>query len=516
MSHYIRHQGLMRPGDRVGVAVSGGADSVALLRLLLEARAELGIVLSVVHFNHKIRGADADQDEQFVRGLARGLQLEFYCDSFDTPAHARFRNLSLEAAARDLRYAFFRRLLSSPGTAAGSQSSESDSHGERPGPATVGLDRVATAHTRDDQAETVLLRFMRGAGTRGLAGIYPKFLVSSPQFLEKTGPAPSSSRSSAQTTGGGPAVVRPLLEIARAELRTYLEQQGQPWREDATNRDVSYARNRLRHELMPLLTREYNPALAEVLSDMAEIARAEEEYWDCEVRQRMPKVAGPARFGERPSAIFVERLRAEPAAMQRRLVRAFAEQHGLRLEFRHVQELLAMARAEASAAEARIELPQGWQAVRQEGELWFRGRSEPAELTAAYDFALPPGRQVEVAGRKIRAILVSGQVSSPGEGARSTSATRVLLDAALAERNLRVRNWRPGDRYWPAHTKEPKKLKELLQARHIPRGYKAVWPVVVNGEEIVWVPGFAAPERFQVQLGSTEALLLEEAPLRER
>jgi tRNA(Ile)-lysidine synthase len=375
----------------------------------------------------------------------------------------------------------------------------------------VGLDRVATAHTRDDQAETVLLRLMRGAGTRGLAGIYPRFLVSSPQFLEKTGPAagppPSSLRDS--MTRGGPAVVRPLLEITRAELRTYLEQQNQPWREDATNRDVSYARNRLRHELMPLLTREYNPALAEVLSDLAEIARGEEEYWDCEVRQRMPKVSGRA-VGERPATIFVERLLVEPAAMQRRLMRAFAEQHRLRLEFRHVEELLAMARAEGSAAEVRIELPQGWEAVRQESELWFRIRSEPAEQTTAYDFALPPGRQVEVAGRKIRAILVSGQVSSAGEAAGSASPTRVLLDAALAERSLRVRNWRPGDRYWPAHTKEPKKLKELLQARHIPRAYKTIWPVVVGGDDIVWVPGFAVPERFQVQPGNTEALLLEE------
>lgn len=547
MINYIRRQGLMRPGDRVGVAVSGGADSVALLRLLLEARGELGIVLSVVHFNHKIRGAEADQDEKFVRGLARGLQLEFYCERFDTPAHARFRNMSLEAAARDLRYAFFRRLLTSRArTVASSQSSESESGSAAPGSAMVGLDRVATAHTRDDQAETVLLRLMRGAGTRGLAGIYPKFLVSSPQFLEKTGPAASSPSGSPEaTSGGGPAVVRPLLEITRAELRTYLEQQGQPWREDVTNRDVSYARNRLRHELIPLLTREYNPALAEVLSDMAEIARGEEEYWDCEVRQRMPKVAGRA-VGERPATIFVERLLAETAAMQRRLLRAFAEQHGLRLEFRHVEELLAIARAEASAAEIRAELPQGWEAVRQEGELWFRIRSEQAEQKAAYDFALPAGRQVEVAGRKIRAILVSGQVSSAGEAGGSASVTRVLLDAALMERNLRVRNWRPGDRYWPAHTKEPKKLKELLQARHIPRAYKAIWPVVVSGmaagspapgspprpgfgrggvavrpdlgrdgvqEEIVWVPGFAAPERFQVQPESTEALLLEEAPL---
>jgi tRNA(Ile)-lysidine synthase len=181
--NYIRKHALMRPGDRVGVAVSGGADSVALLRLLLEARAELGIVLSVVHFNHKIRGADADADEQFVRDLARGFDLQFHCDSGDTPACAREHKLSLEAAARKLRYAFFARLTA-----------DSSVH------------RVATAHTRDDQAETVLMRFLRGSGTRGLAGIHPEL----------------------RSANG--AVVRPLLDIARDELRAYLHSLGQSWR----------------------------------------------------------------------------------------------------------------------------------------------------------------------------------------------------------------------------------------------------------------------------------------------
>src|SRR5689334_18758621 len=149
MLAYIRRHGLMRPGDRVGVAVSGGADSVALLRLLLEARAELGVVLSVVHFNHKIRGAEADADEQFVRELAGQHGLEFHCDSDDVPAFAEENKLSLEDAARRLRYFFFDRLTG-------------DS-----------VDRVATAHTRNDQAETVLMRLLRGSGTKGLAGVYP-------------------------------------------------------------------------------------------------------------------------------------------------------------------------------------------------------------------------------------------------------------------------------------------------------------------------------------------------------
>ena len=262
----------------MAVAVSGGADSVALLRLLLEARAELGIVLSVVHFHHQIRGADASADERFVRQLALGFDLDFRRDSADTPAYARARQLSLEAAARSLRYAFFDRLC-------------------------VGntVQRVATAHTRDDQAETVLMRLLRGSGTKGLAGIYP-------------------------AVGEPPRIVRPLLEISRAELRAWLEQLGQPWREDATNLDLGFTRNRLRHEIVPLL-RQLNPSLDETLGATAEIARAEEDAWSEQVRCLLPKLARSSA-GERQTSLQLALLQAQPLALQRRLVRAIAQQHG--------------------------------------------------------------------------------------------------------------------------------------------------------------------------------------------
>ena len=159
VTRYIRRHKLLNPGDRVGVAVSGGADSVALLRLLLELRTELGVVLSVVHFNHKLRGTQADDDEQFVADLASQNKLEFRSESRDVRAYAAAKHLSVETAAREMRYQFFRRLLL-----------------ERR------ANRVATAHTVDDQAETVLLRVVRGAGTRGLAGIYPQLSVVSSRF----------------------------------------------------------------------------------------------------------------------------------------------------------------------------------------------------------------------------------------------------------------------------------------------------------------------------------------------
>ena len=214
VTRYIRHRKLLHPGDRVGVAVSGGADSVALLRLFLELRAELGVVLSVVHFDHKLRGAESDADQQFVADLASQNKLDFHCESGDVARYSTAKRLSLETAAREMRYGFFKRLLL---------------EGR--------MTRVATAHTLHDQAETVLLRIIRGAGTRGLAGIYPWLSVSSSQFS-------ACNRSAIEHREQACAsIVRPLLGVRRSEVEAYLASLGQSWREDSSNRDLRHARN---------------------------------------------------------------------------------------------------------------------------------------------------------------------------------------------------------------------------------------------------------------------------------
>ncbi|MBV8207385.1 MAG: tRNA lysidine(34) synthetase TilS, partial [Acidobacteria bacterium] len=194
--HCIRRHEFIRPGDRVGVAVSGGADSVALLRLLLELRSRLGVVVLALHVNHGLRGAESALDQALVTGLAAQLGVEAQVRTVDCRGCARQYGLSLEAAGRRLRYAAFAEIASE-----------------------CRLDCVATGHTLDDQAETVLLKLLRGAWTRGLAGIYPS--------VQKS----------------GFRIVRPLLGIRRAELRQYLEALGQGWREDSTNADPAYLRN---------------------------------------------------------------------------------------------------------------------------------------------------------------------------------------------------------------------------------------------------------------------------------
>ncbi len=472
---YIRRQPMMRAGDRVGLAVSGGGDSVALLRLMLELRDELGVVLAVVHFNHKIRGSDGDEDQGFVAALAGAHHLEFYSDSADAPRFARERHLSLEAAGRQLRYEFFRRLLAGP------------------------LASIATAHTMDDQAETVLLRLIRGAGTRGLAGIFPQLPVvasSSPRLSWRTSP-PAVADAPAGAAPLPGAVVRPLLSTRRSELRDYLRGLGQPWREDASNFDLKHTRNRLRQELLPFIERQFNPSVVPVLAEMAEIARAEEDYWRTETLKLLPS-SGDSRLD-------TPMLRSLPLALQRRLVREFAAAHRLNLEFQHVERLLDTARTLQPLESKELELPDVV-AIFTGKELKLQSRSQSHGDRAGYEYRLGVPGEVRIAelGKLLKVSLV------PAERVCSGYNEAHLLDLRRLAPELVVRNWQPGDRFWPAHARSPKKLKELLLRRRIQQPERALWPVVVSAGAIIWVPGLGAATEFQAGPGCREVAVIEE------
>lgn len=296
---------LLRPGLRLGVAVSGGADSVALLRALIEAAPEIGLVLSVVHVHHGIRGPEADADAAFVAELATRHGLDLHRHDVDTPAAAQANRESLEEAARNLRYGCFRSLLDA---------------GE--------ADAIATAHTLDDQAETVLHKFLRGAWTEGLSGIHP--IVTQPRG----------------------AILRPFLGARRSEIEVWLRILGQTWREDASNADTAFTRNRLRHKLLPVLA-VYNPQIYTQLANLATLARDEESYWQSELARMLPPLllpGKPVRGGGRATsthpdetsvALEIERLPQSPA-LRRRILRAAARQLGVALNFDQTERVLAM------------------------------------------------------------------------------------------------------------------------------------------------------------------------------
>jgi tRNA(Ile)-lysidine synthase len=475
LSKTIRKRESIRAGDRVAAAVSGGSDSVGLLGLLVELREELGIVLSVAHVNHKLRGEESDEDERFVANLARERGLELHC--CDAPISAKSRaaiglgaGSGIEAAARELRYEFFRRLVQ---------------EGR--------VNRIATAHTLDDQAETLLLRIFRGTGIRGLAAIHPRIV------FEEEG----------RQIG---EVIRPLLGVRRAEVLEFLRERGRNWREDSSNQDVSFLRNRVRHKLLPLVREEFGEAAIEHMSELAEIARAEEEHWECGHPEIRAQVGGATEPGWAAS-LQVALLMALPLAAQRRLVRAWLEANApeLGISFRLIEETIELAQGPAGG---RVELAAGLRLRRGRLELILenaigRGSSEATnERGEARDYeyllAVPGVLRIRERGTRVEACVVD--VRDVGEGERGQ-----LLDAEKIPKEVVIRNWRAGDRYWPAHTAAPRKVKELLSDRHVTGTEKKSWPVAIaESGELVWMRGFAVPAAFRAREEATKAIWIRE------
>ena len=320
-----------RAGLRVGVAVSGGGDSVALLTLLVELRAKLGIAISAVHFNHKLRGKASDADEKFVAALAEKFGATLHIGRADVAGKAKREKANLEDAARRARYEFFERL------------------------AEQGLvDVVATAHSMDDQAETVLAHILRGTGIAGLAAIHP--------------------------VAGH--VVRPLLGFRREELRKYLRSKRQPWREDATNRDTARTRARMREKLLPLLEKQFNPAAIEHLAALAERAREQASFVDELADQifhtRVTLVDGTARIGLAEILAPLGLTHAESSSvLQAKLIQKIADQVRQRrgqILALHIESIVALAKTGEPGK--RLQLPGGIDVLRERDALLFQARRE--------------------------------------------------------------------------------------------------------------------------------------------
>ncbi|HYL35275.1 MAG TPA: tRNA lysidine(34) synthetase TilS [Bryobacteraceae bacterium] len=429
---------MFRAGDRVGVAVSGGADSVFLLHALHELVSTWNLQLSVVHLDHGIRGEASVADAEFVQRMAESFALPFHLQRADLRAVAD----NLEQAARHARQAFYQDLLAS------------------------GLaDRIATGHTRSDQAETVLYRLLRGASLAGLAGILP---------VTKEG------------------LVRPLLQLTRAEIEGWLCERGLEWREDETNQDRSYARNRLRHEILPLLREGFNPRLDEALANLATLAQDEERYWQGQLDQR-PAPVSP------PPILNASELAGLPRALARRLIRrAIGRAKGdlRQIEFAHVERILDM--AASSEGHDRVQIPA--LDVFRSFE-WIRFIGPEAAGGPKRDFSLPlqaPG-SVELPDGSTRITL---QVLEKAEATEACVTVGNELDwqrlRSLHETGcgLELRSWRPGDQYRPIGLSKEQKIKVLFQEGRIPLWERRNWPIITYNGVILWARRFGAAAEF--------------------
>jgi tRNA(Ile)-lysidine synthase len=470
----IRRHGLIQTGDRVLVAVSGGADSVALLLVLRELAAEDGFdIPAVAHLNHQLRGADADEDEAFCLRLAEACGLPFEIERANVAGIAGAGGMSFEHAAHVARYEFFARAAERRGASA-----------------------VAVAHTRDDQAETFLLRLVRGAGPRGLGGMHPRSGI----------------------------VVRPFLEATRPEIREFLAAQGVGFREDASNSDLAIPRNRIRHELIPYLQQRFSPGIVDVLDREAAIARDDSEFLD-----RAASRAARSLVVATPEGVEIdlERLLLEPPAIARRIVRdaQHAASGGQFGGFTAVEAVLTYAVSNVSGP---LDLP-GHRVNRRGATLVLTrshspqrskrrgGTSAPQHsLEFTYELDVPGQVRVPEAACAISAAaesLVSGELAA----ARWSLASRgdeVVVEARRLAGPLIVRNRRPGDKFRPLGLRGRKKLQDFFVDAKVRRSERDTIPLVVDKKgQIVWVTGHAVAEEFRVTDRTRAVVILKRLPV---
>jgi tRNA(Ile)-lysidine synthase len=460
----IEKQDLLRAGERVGVAVSGGADSVALLLLLVELR-KLGVVLSVVHFNHKLRGKHSEGDEKFAAKLAEKYELAFHGGNADVAARAKRDKKNLEDTARQSRYQFFTALIEG-------------GH----------LDKVAVAHTADDQAETVLAHILRGTGITGLGGIHPRV----------------------------GKIVRPLLGVRRAELRAYLKSKKQTWREDASNRDTTRMRARIRKKLMPVLEKQFQPAVVEHLGTLAELAREDEAFLDALVTERMRACVEKDR---RRRKISIGDLAAKKkkdfntedtentedtkksVGISRRMVRRIVGELKPRegqLNAAHVGSILELAQTGENGK--CLQLPGGVQVRREHDSLVFcvagggvKSR-ESAPLEFEHNIKLD-GLTANVSVPELSCVFRFRVIDWPAKRG-DTIEKGYVLDRDALQSPLVLRNWRPGDKLRPCGHRSAHKLKRLLNEKRVSRWEREGWPVLTSGEALVWTRGFPVAAEF--------------------
>jgi len=478
----IETRGLFRAGQRVGVAVSGGADSVALLLLMVQLRKQLGVVLSVVHFNHKLRGKYSEEDEKFCAKLAAKYKLSFHAGRADIGGEAKRKKANLEDTARRARYEFFEALVK-------------DGR----------VDKVAVAHTADDQAETVLAHILRGTGLAGLGGIHPRV----------------------------GHVMRPLLGVRRGELRAYLKSKKQTWREDATNRDTTRMRARIRKKLMPILEKQFHAAVVEHLATLAELAREDEAFLEALVNERMrtcvEKGAGrtkisigdllPSKKKDFTTEV-TENTEKEGTnlALSRRMVRRMVGELKPRagqLTAAHVGSILDLAQGGENGK--RLHMPGGLLVRREQGSLIFciagaraGGKSEKSvEFERAVGLE---GSETVVRVPELSCVFRFRVIDWPAKRG-DTIEIGAVLDRDALQLPLTLRNWHAGDRLRPCGHRSEHKLKRLLSKKGVSGREREGWPVVTSRDSLIWARGLPVAAEFAANEKTRFGVVITEEPI---
>ncbi len=445
-------------GDKVLVGVSGGPDSVALIHILHRLAGELGVELAVAHLNHGLRGKESEEDAEYVRRLAKGLGLAVVTESRDVAGYARQNRLSTQTAAREIRYRFFENAARQ-----------------------LQCNKLATGHNANDQAETVLFNFLRGAGPAGLGGI--------PPVRDKW-------------------VTRPLIEIHRAQIEVYCRENGLQPRIDKSNLKNVYTRNRLRLELIPYLEREFNPNLVDTMVRTGEIFRDEEECLEEIAEQYVSKIRLPGEANE--VRFDLNQFLGLPRAIQRRIIRrAWLDLAGTAnpLGFIHLADSLDI--ISCGQTGASLHLPSGITLNKLYGQFSLSRTAMGAETKSTdyeYKLTIPGETVIQELGYTILSKVLEGSQAHP----EKPQPDEIVIDLDLVEQPLKVRSRKPGDRFRPSGLAGSKKLKDYFIDTKIPRTDRQRIPVLVTGDdEIIWVVGLRADRRWQATGRTKRALKLK-------
>lgn len=442
----IRDYNLLKRGDRILVAFSGGADSTALVFVLMELRKDWEFDLSLGHFNHRLRKSAAE-DVRFVRNFAKAHGLPLFVGSRDVRVFAQKNKLNLEEAARLLRYDFLIRTSQEIGGA-----------------------KIATGHTMNDQAETFLMRLMRGSGLQGLGGIAPR------------------------REGN---IVRPLLGVRREEVEAFLIERGAAYQVDESNFDRRFLRNRIRMDLIPYIQEHFDPDIVTRIGKVADILREDDLLLDRLARERGQKAV--IRSAGR-TALDAGRLSRLPRGVARRVVRDFiAEARGnLRgISFEAVESVLAMGQGEFHLKKNLV--------LEREASRISVKRPAPAKKTYVYAW----DGQTLLVIPEAKNIFEGQRVSRKKLSLRDyDDDTTAYLDRKTLCFPLQVRSRRPGDRYCPCGAPGRSKLKEIMRAKGIPRAQRDSRPVFCSGREILWVPGLPVSETHKVRPQTREVFII--------
>jgi len=463
---FILQNRLVKAGQKVLVAVSGGPDSVCLLQVLLKIQTELHITLHIAHLNHQLRGAESDSDAEYVARLAAKLDLPAAIEKRNVYAYQAEHRLSLEEAAREVRYAFLAQTARQ-----------------------VGADRVTVGHTLNDQVETILLHIIRGTGTRGLRGLQP---VQTLQFA-----------------GNHLTVIRPLLEVRRQETEDYCSSLHLVPCRDSSNLSPSALRNRVRHNLLPLL-QSFNPDICAALLRTGRIAGDDLAFLETAALQVRPEVL----HREKDSFIIDKSaFRALAPALQRHLLRNSI--HALLgtlkdIETRHIEEILEALELPAGRS---ISLPEGliFSIEYNRCMLGFHPQELAPfpELTGNFDLQVPG--QTEIPGWRIEsAVIPSASFSNAESGYPwNNDSFTAFFDLDKVGVTIKVRARRPGDRFQPLGLDSLKKVGEFMLDAHIPQTWRNRIPVVYNQRQIIWIAGWRIDDRVRVTPETRSMLCLK-------